>query len=48
MTQLGAVKKYKTSKGTVSRIGKKGKWLAVNYELLDSAPRKDKERKRII
>ncbi|KAI6652394.1 Tigger transposable element-derived protein 4 [Oopsacas minuta] len=49
MTQLDAVKKYKASKGTVSRIGKeKERWVAINFETLDSAPRKGTERKRIV
>ena len=42
MTQLDAVKKYKASKGTVSRIGKeKERSVAINFETLDSAPRKN-------
>ena len=49
MTQLDAVKKYKASKGTVSRIGKeKERWVAINFGTLDSAPRKGTERKRIV
>ncbi|KAI6648631.1 DUF1275 domain protein [Oopsacas minuta] len=49
MTQLDAVQKYKASKGTVSRISKeKERWVAINFETLDSALRKGTERKRIV